>query len=387
MSSPRRVKVKGRPGIYYRDTPNGRAYEVTWLDATGRRRWRRVPGFDNLDAAKAELEEEHGRKRRGEKVAPAGVRFGDVAERYLESRQFRRLGPWTQKSYRAVLEDELRPRFRRLKIAEVDADAIAGLVTELERRPTRNGGTRRRSTVENALKPLRAVMRQAVKEKLLTASPFAALDRDDRPAKDEEPHEAHEWTDAEVGALLAASRARARGHASRTDYSLILEVAAKAGLRLGEVLGLDWPELELVKGAGAINVRQQWTRLRELAPPKAGSRRRVPIADELVARLQVAYMAAPDKGGPVFASMTGTRLSHRNVQRRGFDPAAEDAKIAGVTFHSLRHAYGSKLAERGLTARQIADAMGHKRTTTTELYVQRYNGAAADERVRAAMSG
>jgi integrase len=50
-------------------------------------------------------------------------------------------------------------------------------------------------------------------------------------------------------------------------------------------------------------------------------------------------------------------------------------------------AYGSRLASRGLSARQIADAMGHKRTSTTELYIQRLNGEAADERVREAMSG
>jgi transposase InsO family protein len=54
--------------------------------------------------------------------------------------------------------------------------------------------------------------------------------------------------------------------------------------------------------------------------------------------------------------------------------------IADVTLHDLRHAYGSRLASRGLTARQIADAMGHKRTSTTEIYIQRFNGDAADER-------
>jgi integrase len=126
-----------------------------------------------------------------------------------------------------------------------------------------------------------------------------------------------------------------------------LTVAARAGLRLGEPLGLDWPDCELVRGAGALNVRKQWTRLRELAPPKAGSRRRVPISDGLVRMLLELKMAAPDKSGPVFASQTGGRLSHRNVERRGFDAAAEDEGIENVTLHALRHAYGSRLASEG----------------------------------------
>ena len=44
------------------------------------------------------------------------------------------------------------------------------------------------------------------------------------------------------------------GHPLRHDYTPFLTVAAKAGLRLGEGLGLDWSDVELVKGAGAINV-------------------------------------------------------------------------------------------------------------------------------------
>jgi site-specific recombinase XerD len=54
---------------------------------------------------------------------------------------------------------------------------------------------------------------------------------------------------------------------------------------------------------------------------------------------------------------------------------------------NLRHAYGSRLASKGLTARQIADAMGHKKTSRTEIYIQRVNGEQADERIREAMSG
>ena len=292
-------------------------------------------------------------------------------------------GGWTQKNYRAFLATEILPHFGPVKIAAVDAEMIANFIGVLEARKKKHGkGKLRQSSVENYLLPLQAVLRFAVKERLITASPFATLAAEDRPAKDEEPHE---WTDEEIEALLTAAAARAATNPRRYDYTPFLTVAAKAGLRLGEGLGLDWPDLELVKGAGAINVRRQSTRLHELAPPKAGSRRRVPISDELVRMLLELKMAAPDKTGPVFASQTGGRLAHRNVERRGFDAAAEDAGIEGVTLHDLRH--GSRLASKGLSARQIADAMGHKKTATTEVYIQRFNGPQADQRVREAMSG
>jgi integrase len=112
----------------------------------------------------------------------------------------------------------------------------------------------------------------------------------------------------------------------------------------------------------------------------------VPIPDSLVQFLLELKMTSGTRSGPVFRSLAGGRLSHRNVQRRGFDPAAEDAGLADVSIHDLRHYCGSKLAERGLTARQIADVLGHKRTSTTEIYVSRINAEQADNRIREAMS-
>jgi integrase len=113
----------------------------------------------------------------------------------------------------------------------------------------------------------------------------------------------------------------------------------------------------------------------------------VPISDELVRMLLELKMAAPDKDGPVFASLTGSRLGHRNVERRGFDAAAQDAGIEGVTQHDLRHAYGSRLASR-------VSAPGRSRTRwdTSPRGRPRFTSRASTatrptRRVRAAMSG
>jgi integrase len=384
--APRRTKSRFAC-IYFRETPQGRAYEVTFRDHSGRQRWERIPGLDNIEQARDQLAERQGKKRKGEKTPPAGAKFGDVRQRYLQSTQFARLGGWTQKSYRAWLDTVIGPRFDRERIGVIDASVLATFIGELEQRKTPSGDKPRKSTVENILLPMRGVMKRAVKENLITTSPFSMLDRDDRPADDEEPHEAHEWNDDEIDWLLDASARRAASYTSRYDYTPLLTLAAKAGLRLGECLGLDWTDCELERGRGMVNVRRQWTRLRELTPPKAGSRRAVPIPDDLVRLLLELKMAAPDKTGPVFASRSGGRLAHRNVERRGFDAAASDAGLVDVTFHDLRHSYGSRLASKGLTARQIADAMGHKKTATTEIYIQRFNGDQADETIRRAMSG
>jgi hypothetical protein len=138
-----------------------------------RRRWQRVPGFDDIEAARDELAKVQGKTRKGEKTPPADATFAGVRNRYLASRRFAKLGAWTQKNFRASLEtEEALLELGPLKIAAIDADVLGHLVGELERREKKHGtGKLRQSSVENILKPVRAVLAYAVKEKLLSASP------------------------------------------------------------------------------------------------------------------------------------------------------------------------------------------------------------------------
>ena len=62
----------------------------------------------------------------------------------------------------------------------------------------------------------------------------------------------------------------------------------------------------------------------------------------------------------VFPSKSGAPLSHRNVQSRGFDAAARLAGIDGVSFHSLRHAFASRMIFRGTSPSLLARLMGHE---------------------------
>jgi integrase len=337
-SSPRRTPVKNHPGVYYRQTPNGRRYEITFIGdevlASGKRKrhWQKVDGYDNLDAADAQLAKVKDSKRKGESVAPVKATFGEVAEDWFRDA---RLGGWTRKNYRAYLDNEILPRFGSMRITKVGRQDIGRFVRELEERGLR------KSSVENYSKPMRCTFKYIIEEAdppFLSVSPFAGLSKNQRPKDDEEPHESYRWTDAKLAALYAASDKLAAKETSRYDYTPILKLAAKAGPRLGECLGLDWPDCHLIKGEGFIRIERQWTRLKELRPPKWGSRRKVGIADDVVVMLAELKMKRRDKEGPVFASPNGGRLSHRNIERRAFHRAAEEAGLEGCTLHDLRHA-------------------------------------------------
>jgi integrase len=89
----------------------------------------------------------------------------------------------------------------------------------------------------------------------------------------------------------------------------------------------------------------------------------------------------------VFAARNGEPLKHRNVTRRGFEAAAEKAGIDSVTFHSMRHAFASRMIHCGINSTVLAALMGHESPTITERrYIHLYNQQRTDDQVRQAMA-
>jgi integrase len=89
----------------------------------------------------------------------------------------------------------------------------------------------------------------------------------------------------------------------------------------------------------------------------------------------------------VFAARNGGPLGHRNVTRRGFEPAAEKAGIEGVTFHDMRHAFASRMISREISSTVLAKLMGHESSAFTEkVYVHLFDQIRTDDDVRAAMA-
>jgi integrase len=307
MSNPNdsfmRHKTRHR-GVTYRVRADGsRQYFVY---AQGKRH--PVDGGEREAVVKqAEL---RGRVARGEKLAPANVRFGALAEEWFASK--RGLRPWTRSGYRAALDDELLPRFGRLKLAQVTPDQIATLVRELEGRGLSG------SYIQNILKPLSGTMNLAVRPGLLSVNPVSVLTPDERSTVVRPDF--RELGPAEVERLLTA--------AVHADYFALIKTAIYTGLRLGELLGLQWADADLE--AGSLHVRKQRTREGALAEPKtAAAIRRVVLAPDMCRFLREHRERALSRGRArpedfVFASRRGTSVGHRNVCRLHQDRQGRD---------------------------------------------------------------
>ncbi|HYO12450.1 MAG TPA: tyrosine recombinase XerC [Thermoanaerobaculia bacterium] len=279
-----------------------------------------------------------------------------LIHRYLEHiREERNLSPQTVRGYEHDLllfleflaVDFLGKEPREVRPEEVDALAVRSFLAAMTRR-----GLAKRSQAR-ALSAVRSLFRFACREGLLAANPAQAVRSPKIPKtlpRHLRPGEIENLIEAPEGDEPLARRDRA-----------ILELLYASGLRVSELVGLDWPDIDL--SARVLRVMG-----------KGGKERMVPFgraAGEALRRwLEVweSVRKPVDDSEPVFLSPRGVRLGDRAV-RHLIDKWVDAAALAkGVHPHTLRHTFATHLLENGADLRAIQELLGHNSLSTTQKY-------------------
>ena len=146
----------------------------------------------------------------------------------------------------------------------------------------------------------------------------------------------------------------------RTTAFIVL-LGGEAGLRCGEMIALEWRDVDLAKRLLCIE-RSDWNG--EVTTTKGGRLRYVPMTKRLVATLrQHRHLQSPR----VLCLDDGSSLTRQQVQYR----VKRAARQAGVTqgVHILRHTFCSHLAMRGAPVRSIQALTGHQELSMTLRYM------------------
>lgn len=177
-------------------------------------------------------------------------------------------------------------------------------------------------------------------------------------------------TDADVSALLEAVRG------DRLEALYVL--AAATGMRQGELLGLEWPALDLDKGEVHVRQSMSWADGQPVAvPPKTSrSRRTIPLFEESVVdamrqHQKRTFAADPSRleQGLVFTTEAGSPLVGWKVTREMQRHLREAGVDGHFGFHDFRRFVASKWANKGMAPRQLMGLLGHAQIATTfELY-------------------
>lgn len=153
-------------------------------------------------------------------------------------------------------------------------------------------------------------------------------------------------------------------------------LAVTAGLRIGELLGLRWQDLELENAV--LRVRRTKSTAKggpAFTTPKSGKGRSLKLTRQAVEALK-AHRAAQnierlkvgnlwEDHGLVFCTHGGRPLDSHNVARTSFKPLLKRAGLPDIRFHDLRHTCATLLLSRGHHPKLVQELLGHASVALT----------------------
>jgi integrase len=379
----RRVKATwtktNTPGVRTRTGKDGGPqYLARWRDLAGRQR---SATFGTKKEAIAAREGARAKVRRiagGEERAPVGEgkTFDELAEHWLKIKAAKKK---SIRDDRSMINRHLRPALGPILLTLLRKDVIDEVFVELvgeydqdgeEIRPGKVG----KKTAWNILTLLGSMLREAKKQDWIPDVPHV-----ERPVQDQQDFV---WiTESQVEKLVVA----ASEDELHPQLAPIVATAAYSGMRAGEVLGLQWSDVDFQ--ARRIAIRRSFGAEGKDNSTKSRRVRYVPLLGKLagvlrdwkgacpsavwvfpsragVARqaadrhLQEFFHGALDRAGISSETVRGSRgnTGHRVRKRRAF------------TFHDLRHSFASNWMVAGEDLFKLSKVLGHKSITTTERY-------------------
>lgn len=192
----------------------------------------------------------------------------------------------------------------------------------------------------------------------------------DRPRLDYSGRDADAYSREELDALLRAA-------ASEQDRAIFL-TAALTGLRRSELVALRWRDVDFP--GRVLRMRQNYSH-GQVTTPKSGEVRSVPLVDEVARALDGLSRRERFTGDddPVFAGLDGGYMDASALGRR-YSAAVKRAGIRFLTFHSLRHHFGSE-AINAMTPVEVQQLMGYADLHTTSRYMHAKSRADDAERL------
>jgi integrase len=156
--------------------------------------------------------------------------------------------------------------------------------------------------------------------------------------------------------LVAAAKAT-----DRVPYLIVL-LGGEAGLRCGEMMALEWSDVDLVKRQFRVE-RSDWKG--HVTATKGGRVRHVPMTIRLMTALREHRHL---RSARVLCQRDGSPLTQKIVQN-DVRRSARRAQLEKGGVHRLRHTFCSHLAMRGAPARAIQELAGHMDLATTQRYM------------------
>ncbi|MGX7203101.1 hypothetical protein BCR22_11785 [Enterococcus plantarum] len=251
----------------------------------------------------------------------------------------------TYTSYRNKLHQHIFPEIGQIQLRNISAQHIEYLVIQLEANLSK-------SSIRVTLQVLKTCLKEAVKQGILFENPFNKVKI---PAP----------TSKKVRSLSIDEENRLQRYCRNHPKGLPILLALQTGLRIGEICGLKWEDIDFCDNV--LHISRTVQRLQTIEPnegkktkvvvqsPKSNSSVRViPISSTI--REELKKLEELSESPYVFGTIVP--IEPRLITY-WFKKIIAELDIHDVTFHSLRHTFATRCLEKGVTIATISELLGH----------------------------
>lgn len=280
--------------------------------------------------------------------APKTLTFGEYARKWID--RSIHLKHSTLINYEVILKHHVTPLIDKPldQVARMD---IKELIAE------RQKAGKSPKTVRNIKAFISSVLSNAFEDEIITGNPSVKLGKFIKTK--ERKADINPFTREEAQLFLSV----VSDHCPR--YYPFFLCALRTGMRLGELRGLKWEDIDF--NGNFIEIRRSYTK-GEFTTPKNHKSRRVDMSNQLARALKElrteSKKEALAKGWRevpelVFVDSSGKIIDDANMRNRIFNKVLEKAGLRRIRLHDLRHTFASLLIQQGESLAYVKDQLGH----------------------------
>jgi len=339
-------------GVKVRERPAGSGVWWIFIDHQGKRKAKKVGDKRTaIEAAKKIEAKLTLREFDITEERPAYPSFRECADKWLQTyiKPLRR--DTTFERYGDVLKRYVFDEMGRKPINEIARKDIRDLLLSI------HGRGLSRATVCLVRDVMSGVFNHAIDDEIIEVNPVLGVVKRLQLSRDRK-HEVEPLTSEEVQHFLDTCQTY------RPDYYPFFLTAFRTGMRLGELLGLQWGDVDWF--GKFIRVTRAYKRGR-ITPTKTGKTRRVDMSDQLMEVLKALQTqrkkeALQDGRGSIvpfiFHEKAGNPLS-QNTVRNIFKRILDRAGLRSIRLHDMRHTFASLLLSDGQSPVYVKEQLGH----------------------------
>lgn len=309
-------------------------------------------------------------------VEPAKITFSNWLDTWFKEYISNSVKHSTKVSYDTYITKHINPKLGHIQLKDLRADTLQKYYNEKHSsgRLDNKGGLNPK-TIKNMHNMIHAALEQALKNNLVVRNVSEAV-----VLPKIKKREMRVLSPQEQKKLLEVARK------NRLGMAIMLDLAT--GLRLGELLALQWKDIDMK--TGILSVKRTINRLKSFEntgskttivigePKTKNSKRQIPLQAVILRELRIhrirqkkerkAAFGKYENQDFVFASLLGNPIEPRTFQDI-FHDMISTAGIENANFHSMRHTFATRALEAGIPAKTVSEILGHANISTTlDLY-------------------